>query len=84
MKVALSQPQTEAAGAVPGPPDTRVSVRKIFGIDSDMEAPAYSAPALLPAAAAANHALFYVGVAPRSVRGLLELIADRTSQGVER
>ena len=44
MKVALSQPQTETAGAVPGPPDTRVSVRKVFGIDSDMEAPAYSAP----------------------------------------
>src|ERR1700720_4919595 len=42
MKVALSQPQTETAGAVPGPPDTRVSVRKVFGIDSDMEAPAYS------------------------------------------
>ena len=29
--------------AVAGPPDTRVSVRKVFGIDSDMEAPAYSA-----------------------------------------
>ena len=42
MKAAL--PQTETAGAVPGPPDTRVSVRKTFGIDSDMEAPAYSAP----------------------------------------
>jgi cobaltochelatase CobS len=28
--------------AAPGLPDTRVSVRKLFGIDSDMEAPAYS------------------------------------------
>ncbi len=27
-----------------GPPDTRISVRKAFGIDSDMEAPAYSQP----------------------------------------
>src|SRR6202167_4676492 len=27
---------------VAGPPDTKVSVRKVFGIDSDMEAPAYS------------------------------------------
>jgi cobaltochelatase CobS len=44
MKVALSQSQTETAGAIPGPPDTRVSVRTLFGIDSDMEAPAYSAP----------------------------------------
>ena len=26
----------------PGLPDTRISVRKVFGIDSDMEAPAYS------------------------------------------
>ena len=25
-----------------GPPDSKVSVRKVFGIDSDMEAPAYS------------------------------------------
>jgi cobaltochelatase CobS len=28
---------------VAGPPDTKVSVRKVFAIDSDMEAPAYSA-----------------------------------------
>ena len=28
--------------AAPGLPDTRISVRKAFGIDSDMEAPAYS------------------------------------------
>ena len=26
----------------PGLPDTRISVRKVFGINSDMEAPAYS------------------------------------------
>ena len=26
----------------PGMPDTKVSVRQVFGIDSDMEAPAYS------------------------------------------
>ena len=26
----------------PGLPDARISVRKAFGIDSDMEAPAYS------------------------------------------
>src|SRR5438105_7541051 len=30
------------APAVAGPPDRKVSVRKVFGIDSDMEAPAYS------------------------------------------
>ena len=30
--------------AVAGPPDRKVSVRKAFGIDSDMEAPAYSQP----------------------------------------
>ncbi len=32
------------AGSEPAPglPDTRISVRKTFGIDSDMEAPAYS------------------------------------------
>ena len=28
--------------AAPGLPDTHISVRKMFGIDSDMEAPAYS------------------------------------------
>jgi len=31
-----------AENPVAGPPDTKVSVRKVFGIDSDMEAPAYS------------------------------------------
>jgi len=73
------------------PTATELYVAHLLGPDQALvllsaarAAPAYSAPALLPAAAAANHALFYVGVAPRSVRGLLELIADRTSQGVER
>ena len=47
-------------------------------------APAYPARALFPAAAAANHALFYVGAAPRSVRELVGLIADRAAAGVER
>ena len=32
-----------AAEATPGLPDTRISAHKAFGIDSDMEAPAYSA-----------------------------------------
>jgi len=31
-----------AENPVAGPPDTKVAVRKVFGIDSDMEAPAYS------------------------------------------
>ena len=30
--------------SVPGLPDMKVSVRQSFGIDSDMEVPAYSAP----------------------------------------
>ncbi len=30
--------------AIAGPPDRKVSVRKVFGIDSDMEAPAYGHP----------------------------------------
>jgi cobaltochelatase CobS len=32
------------ADPVAGPPDRKVSVRQVFGIDSDMEAPAYSQP----------------------------------------
>ncbi len=36
------QPPTSAE-PTPGLPDTRISVRKAFGIDSDMEAPAYIA-----------------------------------------
>ena len=35
---------SESSSPVAGPPDTRVSVRKVFDIDSDMEAPAYSQP----------------------------------------
>jgi cobaltochelatase CobS len=35
--------ETES-NAEAGPPDRKVSVRKLFGIDSDMEAPAYSQP----------------------------------------
>src|SRR5205807_5148267 len=42
MKAAMPQQQTETADVIPGPPDARVSVRKTFGIESDMEAPAYS------------------------------------------
>ena len=34
--------ESHAEAAVAGPPDRKVSVRKVFGIDSDMEAPAYS------------------------------------------
>ena len=34
----------ESPSTAAGPPDTRVTVRKVFGIDSDMEAPAYSQP----------------------------------------
>ncbi|MCB1510681.1 MAG: cobaltochelatase subunit CobS, partial [Hyphomicrobiaceae bacterium] len=33
-----------AADGVPGLPDTEISVRDTFGIDSDMVVPAYSAP----------------------------------------
>jgi cobaltochelatase CobS len=33
-----------ATAKTPGMPDTKVSVRKAFGIDSDMEVPAYSEP----------------------------------------
>lgn len=47
-------------------------------------APSYPAPPLLPAAAAANHSLFYAGRAPRSVRELVGLIADRASEGLGR
>ncbi len=42
---AMSQAHATApAETVPGTPDIRVSVRQLFGIDSDMEAPAYSQP----------------------------------------
>jgi cobaltochelatase CobS len=43
MKLAMSQMETTAE-AVPSLPDIRVSVRQLFGIESDMEAPAYSTP----------------------------------------
>src|SRR5262249_28074202 len=33
---------TTAADAVAGVPDMKVSIRQVFGIDSDMEVPAYS------------------------------------------
>ncbi len=44
MKVETRPAPTETTTSVAGPPDARVSVRKTFGIDSDMECPAYSAP----------------------------------------
>ena len=33
-----------ATEAAPGLPDMKVSIRQVFGIDSDLEVPAYSAP----------------------------------------
>jgi cobaltochelatase CobS len=42
MKVEPTPSSSDSSSPVAGPPDTRVSVRKVFGIDSDMEAPAYS------------------------------------------
>ena len=33
---------TTATAHTPGMPDTKVSARQVFGIDSDMEVPAYS------------------------------------------
>ena len=42
MKVETGSPADVTA--VAGPPDRKVSVRKLFNIDSDMEAPAYSQP----------------------------------------
>jgi cobaltochelatase CobS len=44
MKVDSVTVGEEAPPEVAGPPDTKVSVRKAFGIDSDMMAPAYSSP----------------------------------------
>ena len=32
----------QAQAGVPGMPDTKVSVRDVFGIDTDLEVPAYS------------------------------------------
>lgn len=36
--------RVEARGEVPGQPDMTVSVRQVFGIDADIDAPAYSKP----------------------------------------
>ena len=35
---------TPATESLPGMPDMKVSARQVFGIDSDMEVPAYSEP----------------------------------------
>ncbi|HEY3720452.1 MAG: cobaltochelatase subunit CobS [Roseiarcus sp.] len=42
MKADPAPSPSDYSTPVAGPPDTKVSVRKVFGIDSDMEAPAYS------------------------------------------
>jgi len=42
MKADPAPSPSDYATPVAGPPDMKVSVRKVFGIDSDMEAPAYS------------------------------------------
>jgi cobaltochelatase CobS len=44
MKADPAPTPSDSSAPVAGPPDTKVSVRKVFGIDSDMDAPAYSAP----------------------------------------
>ena len=44
MKALQAESHEAAHPIVAGAPDARVSVRKAFGIDSDMEAPAYAAP----------------------------------------
>ena len=36
--------RTQTQAGVPGMPDTTLSVRQVFGIDSDLEVPAYSKP----------------------------------------
>jgi len=43
MTTAAMTKSQEAAGAPAGMPDMKVSVRQVFGIDSDLEVPAYSA-----------------------------------------
>jgi hypothetical protein len=48
-------------------------------LSADRVAPAYPARLLLPAAAATNRALFYLGGAPRSVHEVAWVIADRAS-----
>src|ERR1700759_328172 len=42
MKADPAPSPSDYSTPVAGPPDTKVSVRKVVGIDSDMEAPAYS------------------------------------------
>ena len=42
MTTAAMTKSQEAAGAPAGMPDMKVSVRQVFGIDSDLEVPAYS------------------------------------------
>ena len=42
MKVAPTPSPIETPPTIAGAPDRRISVRKVFNIDSDMEAPAYS------------------------------------------
>jgi cobaltochelatase CobS len=42
MKADPAPSPSDYSTPVAGPPDTKVSVRKVFSIDSDMEAPAYS------------------------------------------
>src|SRR6202451_4437403 len=44
MKAEPAPSPSDYSAPVAGPPDTKVSVRKTFGINSDMEAPAYSQP----------------------------------------
>ena len=52
-------------------------------LSADRVTPAYPARTILPVAAASNRALFYAGAAPRSVRQVVVLIADRASGGGE-
>jgi cobaltochelatase CobS len=44
MKVENASGMLAEVAAEVGPPDRKVAVRKVFGIESDMEAPAYSQP----------------------------------------
>ena len=39
---AMTKVQDTAGSAIAGLPDMKVSVRQVFGIDSDLEVPAYS------------------------------------------
>jgi cobaltochelatase CobS len=44
MKAEPAPSPSDYSAPVAGPPDTKVSVRKVFSIETDMDAPAYSAP----------------------------------------